>query len=674
MGVESTVTWARERYADRIARLLPIESMSQPKLKTSPTTSCGKNKQDKLFINKLLKDKGPQSYNWRIALHVLKYSTSGDIDASKDSDMLDLAPSLVPNAGSRTQDFTDSNEKQTLLRRVSSKSRNYRSFRLARKISPPTEWSESNLADYIETLAESQKTQARVLIARKPRLKDWTNIGDIVSAFDNVFYNTALQKFLSVSACNTALRFYYDYGIMTKARSLYIRMEDLKMWISTETFNILLRGSASQKDLHSFTFLLKSMIRRGFKPNEVTWTLFLQVIDSSDVRAVIVWNMAEMNLLDKVGIRRDVAAQMVDYEIVNYLENGHDLHGFLHYMNDRYEIGWLSTTAGNKLLNEVAKRKSVVESLSLLYEMREAGFVPDDISMSTLLRHCLYSRQHELAIEILDIFKHLYRLYPGPNAYETLFLQAWRSRLLNLSSVIWKSACIYGAVSYKIRHLVFQSLLSYTPALDKHDQSDDPPEHSISNIVRFQKFAGEFVAGLDGRRAAALNRALDRLDLDPRTRTLKWAQILMDANLRLARNCVLRSDLPQLLHQALKMDQAWAAEGLYEKDDWRQMLPHAIAVDVEVKRDPLRRPLPHLLTRNATSLRDPNRWKSPRLSADVQRRMSSRRIAKVRDARPPVLVKRGEFHLRGVLSNVWRRSSTQQSPRSRSCLGSILRS
>ena len=573
-----------EQNPDQRAINLPIELTAEAKHKQSQISPFSKNKLDKLFVNKIRKDKGLFSHDWRIAFNELQnHYTPEKVDGSKSADTRGDARNLIQRAGSHIRYSGGGDVIQISARKVISISRNHRTFQLAHKVPPPAKWSEASLSLYVEALAESQRAKADVTWAEKPHVKGWTNIVDVVAAFDNVFYGLTSQEFLSIKACNTALRFFYDHGMMAKARSLYIRMEDLKMPIPTETFNILLRGSASQRDLHNFTFLLKNMARRGFKPNEETWTLFLQVTDNSEVRAVIVRKMAEMNMLDKIGIRRDVAAQMVHYEISNYLADGHDHHGFLRYMNSKYGPGWLSTGAGNKLLNEVAKRKSVRESLNLLYEMKEAGFMPNDISVNTLLRHCLPLRLHELAIEILKAFEDHYRLYPRHAAHETLFLQAWRSRLLNFSTVIWRSACIYNAVSDKMRNLVYQSLLSYAPALDESIQSSKVAEPSnLSLSARFKKFAGMSAVGVDGPRGAEIYQAMNTINLGPRSRTLKWAQVLLESNLRVSRTCALKQDIPQLLRQALTMDKTWAAEGYYKQDDWREMLPHVIVVEVNI--------------------------------------------------------------------------------------------
>ena len=663
---------------ERIARFLPVRFALSPKQKRLQRHAFGKNKADKLFVNKLLKDKGLQSYDWRIALSDLqKHYTPEKINEAKDIDTSVHLPNLNQNAGSHTQGSDSSNEIQSPLRKINTRSHNHRSFRLARNISPPTEWSQSTLAVYVEALAESQRTQARVAWAEKPRLKGWVNIEDVVAAFDKVFYSAASQQSLSIEACNTALRFYYDHGMMAKARSLYIRMEDLKMQISTETFNILLRGSASQRDLHNFTFLLNNLTRRGFKPNERTWTLFLQVIDTSKVRAVIARKMAEMNMLDNTGIRRDVAALMLQYEIVNYLGDGHDQRNFLDHMNRKYGIGWLSTTAGNQLLNEVAKLRSAEESLDLLYEMKQAGFMPNDISINTLLRHCLPLRRHDLAIEILDAFKHHYRLHPGPQSYETLLLQAWRSRLFNFSTVIWRSACIYSAVTDKMESLVFESLLSYPPAQDERVQSENIADTSNpSRFAKFKNYAGRCVIGLDGPREARLNQAVNTLQLDPRTRTLKLAQVLLESSLRVSRTCLLKGDLTQLLRQALTMDKTWAAECSNEKDNWREKFPRTISVYVKFKRMHQRRfalslgkrvvrgrSRIRLLLRKRRLLRGPNDRKPPQSNTDQREAKNLRRSKNFRKAGPRVKSTHRTSPIRFTSASALSRlSSTQQFP------------
>ena len=568
LGVEPSETWKRERYTDQIAHFLPFSQELQP--------YRGKHKKDKVFVNKLLKDKGPRSYDWRIALSdLVNYYAPKPMNTSEDNDTLGLTPRSVQAAGSPTRYLCGSDGNEIPVRSVAPLSRNRRSFILARNVPLPIVWSEANLAAYVEALAESQNTQNRVPIQDKPKLRGWTNIGDIVTAFDTIFYGSASQKLLSIEACNTALRFFYGHGMIDKARSLYIRMEDLKMRIPTDTFNIMLRGSAWQSDLHNFTFLLSNMTRRGFKPDEVTWTLFLQVNESGKLREMIVRKMSEMKMLDKVSVRRNVASHIIYYEIASHLGRGYDHNSFLDHMNNKYGNGWLSTISGNKLLDEVAKRRSIAASLDLLYEMKYAGFQPDDVSMNTLLRRCLSHRELHLTFQTLNIFRHFYKFYPGPLAYETMFLQAWRSRLPNVCTVIWRAACAYGAVSFNLRRLVFKSLIAYRQAME----SPRTCRGTFGQYTNFQQLAGRCVVPPYVSEAELVNQA----NSDPRRLDMDWkvAHILVDQSHHQSGSGRLESDLAALLRRALETDRTWIANGVYNKENWRDGFLRAISVPVK---------------------------------------------------------------------------------------------
>ena len=559
VGDEPSETWKREQDSDQIANFLQFDPVLQPQR--------SKRKMHRLFVNNLLKDKGSLSYDWRIALSdLLNYYSPKPSNTSEDTDIFDLTPRSIQAAGSPTRDICGSDGEVIPARDVAPLLREPRSIVLARDIPLPTVWSQASLAAYVEALSKSQRYQNRVAFADKPQLSGWTNIGDVVAAFDTIFYNSHSQKLLSVEACNNALGFFINYGKFRRARALYVRMEDLRMRISTHTFNLMLRGSAWHRDLHNFTYLLNNMIRRGFKPDEVTWTLFLQVNDSSKLREIIARKMMEMNMLDRVSIRRNVASHMVYYEIANHLGNGHDHKSFIDHMTNKYGNGWLSNFSGNKLLDEVAKRKTVEDSMDLLYQMKAAGFSANDISINTLLQRCSRTL-HDLAFHILDIFQHIYATSPGPQAYLTLFLMAWRNRMPILCSVIWRSACIYGATSHRMRILVFRYLLSPSPRSRKFPHTSTYP-YAVPHIFE----------------EGGWNPDIDRIELNPEEKTVKWARSVMERSLCLTRTSALKSNLSALLHEALEIDNDWKAKRRYVGADWREVF--RVTISVAVRPDP----------------------------------------------------------------------------------------
>lgn len=612
-----------------MTKFQPADWGVQPTNHNSRGVVYGKNKADKRLVNKLLRDKGPLSYDWRVPLSVLeKYPRSKDIDTPT------LQPKgLFSQATSHDQDIDGNYENSGPVRQVISTSRNYRSFHVAQKISPFDVSSEATLTAYVCGLVESQRFQAKIPWTAKPRLMGWTNIADVLSALNDVFYGAVMQKFLSVKAFNVALKFFYDHGMMSEARSLYIRMEVLRM-SSGETFNILLRGAASQKDLYSFTFLLHKMIQRGFAPNQETWTSLLTAIDSDAARALIVQKMSDRNLLQDKTTRRNVANRMTHHELLDYLKNNRDPKQFLECMNHKYGIGWLSTAAGNQILDGVGKLISTTESLGLLYILKQNGFMPNDISIITLLKHCLPLRQQALAIEILKVFENQFQLHPTQMAYERLFLLAWRSRLLNSCVVIWRSACIYGAVSFKMKTLVFRSLLSYASAEDEPTRdADEEKLHNLSRTAKFHKWAGRFVIGVGPATYNEFGKTFKNSILESRARAVKWAQVLMESSRRVARTCRLRYGLPRLLNHALTMDKKWAAEGLWQMNDWEEMLQRAIQVHVKAPKtaDPRRKPDVLRRRRQMTRRDDATRLPSQnrRVVTDQRRKFTSQLRARM---------------------------------------------
>jgi len=567
-GVQSREDWEKERYADQIAALLPVSPDAPPKKQNPRFVLYGKNKADRILVSQLLKDKGRTSYDWRIPLLQLEqYYKPQYVEATAESE------GLFCKGDTARRVYIEPN----------------RALTLARDVPEPKSWSEASLLFYIEDATESQASQARISPALKPQHRDWSNVTDIADIIYHLFHRRALRTLLTVDACNTALRFFYKHGMFSRARAIYIQMETMKMPIPTETFNIILRSAAGHRDLHNFSFLLHNMIQRGFRPDEETWVNLLMAINSTAVRAVILYKMKENNMLGKPGIGPDVAALMVQHDLTFHLGNGHSFDEFLNHMDSRYGVRWLSTSAGNSLLNESGKRRSAVESLDLLDGMKQRGFIPDEVSINTLLRKCLLFRQDKDAIEILHAFYGQFDLRPRHLVHETLFVQAWKNRMLNFARVIWRLACIGGFVTFTMRKLVFRSLLANT----SEDASTPPPpnhveQRSLDRSKAFNELAGKFVVGVrepQEPELGELRRIIWDYSSDPQRRNVKRAQVHMNRDLVTAQSFRTKIGMVELLRQALELDKKWAAKGLWRIGGRQLDLRHGVQVDIEEVKD-----------------------------------------------------------------------------------------
>ena len=551
----------REPYTDQVAAHPGPNVGRFPKDGYERVLVFGKHQADKQLFNQRLKDKGRLSYDWRIPLLQLEQAA---------------ASSMV------NQYLMSDISTEYRIRRITPEPSQYRA-RLAREVPRPPVWSEAALYYYVAKIADSQKAQRHIPRFRKRTYLDGSsNKADITKIFEELFYDDAVKKFLSSAACNAALRFFYMHGMISKARALFSRMESLQLDIPSATFNVILRGAALNRDLHNYTYLLQRMLQRGFRPDDDTWVSLLIAVNPKEVRAIVAHKMHERNVMLSPGSRKAVAGLMIPNEVDLHLGSGHDPNTFVDHMDIRYGTQWLTTRAGNSLLYEMGKR-DCTNGLGLLEQIKQRSFVPDEVTMNTLLRLCLQRSLYHDAIEVLKFFDCHFEMGPRDKVYETLLKLAWNRRLLNWARVVWRSACINGYVSLHTRNLVFQSLLDHNlrelPSSDKADSRDNQGRGQI-----FRKLAGYFVVGVrrpQTAELAELGRALWVSDFDSKRSSVKRARLQVQSDLRIAKSCRLKVPFHELLRQALELDLKWRAEGFWKNEDRQRRLQDGIQVEVD---------------------------------------------------------------------------------------------
>ena len=548
-------------YTDQVAALPRPNLGRVPKDENERVPVFGKHQADKQLINQQLKDKGRLSYDWRIPLLQLEQAAASSMD---------------------NQYLKSDISTEYRIRRITHEPSQY-SARLAREVPRPAVWSEGTLYHYVAKIADSQKAQRHIPRLRKRTYLDGScNKADITKIFEELFYDDAVKKFLSSEACNAALRFFYMHGMISKARALFSRMESLQLDIPPATFNVILRGAALNRDLHNFTYLLQRMLQRGFRPDDDTWVSLLIAVNSKEVRAIVAHKMHERNVILSPGSRKAVAGLMIPNEVDLHLGSGHNPNTFVDHMDIRYGTQWLTTRAGNSLLYEMGKRERT-NGLGLLEQIKRRSFVPNEVTMNTLLRLCLQRSLYDDAIEVLKFFDCQFGMGPGHKVYETLLNLAWNRRLLNWARVVWRSACIDGHVSFRTRNRVFQSLLDHNlrelPSSDKADSRENQGRGQI-----FRKLAGYFVVGVrrpQTAELAELGRALWVSHFDSKRSSVERARLQVQSDLRTAKSFRLKVPLHELLCQALELDLKWRAEGFWKNENRQRRLQDGIQVEVD---------------------------------------------------------------------------------------------
>ena len=450
----------------------------------------------------------------------------------------------------------DSSDEPDPQSRLRPKSPNYHDLR-ARDIPQPAIWSSSIFVNHIKDLMQSSVSRVmhRYLY---PDGNDHANAVHI--ALMLLFEDPSMRVYLTPRAFNIAMMFLYKHGQIASVRRLFNLMDELRLKPTVETFNIMLRGAASQKDLHNFTMLLRVMIRRGVSPNSDTWVTFLVAVVNDQARVVIFRSMKAAGVLNNSTALRAAVGQLLHIEVADYIASGQTFAIFMEHMTDRYGKNWLSLTAGNTLCHLLGENGLVSEAFEALEVMSNNICKPDNVTLHIFIGHCMRLRRPVMALKVLLMFHNKYGVYPTQDVYDMLFMLAWRSQRMNCCKVIWQVACVEGRVSWRMQQLVLRSLLRNRPNVP------------TSNLQNWLETAGNVIVGVDlgaTIKCEKLNPGLEVLralsswvDFGKRRQTLRGiAGRIVKRDLNASRRFVLDGTFLELLSKALEMDSQWELEG-----------------------------------------------------------------------------------------------------------------
>ena len=460
------------------------------------------------------------------------------------------------------------------LIRSDSQKRPVTQFR-ADNITRPSEWSVINFRNYVEDLAKSSVSPLR---HRQLYKGEESHVSAVAEQLRQLFGNTRLYRYWSVEACNAALSFFYRHSMLTRARALYSQMEDRKYLTSVETFNIMLQGSASRKNLAHFQGLLDAMMKRKLKPNAQTWEAFFLVNTSSHIRYQIFQSMWDRGVLDDLHTMSKFFTLNIREVFCMQLDKGRTVTWFLEYMDNLNESNWLSTSTGNIIIHEVGKRGSAREAVNVLDELEPRGMKFDKVTLSTLLHRCRPDSNHDLSIHILHRFRK-HKIYPDKVAYESIFRQFWRSHLYNCAKVAWRYACVEGQASSLMRNTVAQNITRESGGL--------PTEQPPSRSDVWAQVAGKVVVGVElglqrnfpAHKPALIEGGIASFEESAEARTL--AQALLDQDVASAHHYSIDESLPDLLERALAIDRQWAQEHAWRHKSLDWFVENSICVKLK---------------------------------------------------------------------------------------------
>ena len=509
----------------------------------------------------LLKEKGSWSYDWRVAL----------------AELVKLQEVCAVNATQRNVE----------IRHVCGKPTNNYQV-LPGQVLLPAVWSRFTFANHVKDLVKCQMTR---LVDRHLYGSETQHQLAVQDALMALFRDEALRPHITSSSIKTALRFFYRHNLISSARFLCNLVEELEIPWDIDMFNLMLRGAAGRKDLHSFTYILLLMKRKGVAPDPRTWTALLQVLRSKSAQLYVLEAGLRFGIFDDPGDARDAVRHIIEVELLEHIHTKEELSVFTNRLDRLYGREWMSVSTGNKMCHILGEAGLLPQAVDALRFITQRGWRPNNVTLQTFLSHCRRLREPVPALAILRLFEFAYSILPGQAEYDALFMLAWKARYMNLCRVVWRVACLKAAVSYRMQNLVLRSLFRNTP------------EHPQSLTQHWTKIAGKVIVGIDsdslittGKPAedpdsahSILNDSLTWSTPGPeRERSKQLVSSLLDRDMQAMLHFQLRHNFLDLFAKALEMDQEWKSGDVLRKRSGEWMLQHAITVEVN-PRIPVRR-------------------------------------------------------------------------------------
>ncbi|MCJ1362813.1 hypothetical protein MMC16_001919 [Acarospora aff. strigata] len=431
------------------------------------------------------------------------------------------------------------------------------------QIARPRAWTTLSFVDYVADITRSTVSR---LMHRHLYKDDDPHVKKVAQELRILFKDPQYQDFVSVQAFNHALEFLYRYNMVSTLRTLFVRMEELNLRMLPETFNIMLRGAAARKDLHTYTFLLRLMIKRGVKPNGGSWVALLMAVPSRAVQMRIESSMRKRGLLGYPATVKEVASLMVSGELTGHLGSGQDLKSFMGRIDGIYGLDWVSLSSLNRILDVTCEGGSFSQVLDALELFRDRSIHPNSVSLNTILSHCHRQGNINEAVRQMQHIHSGYMVEADEVTYHILFLLGWKARHYNVCRMVWRHACMAAAVSYRMQQLVLRSLLRNTPTQPK--TKTDKWITSAGKVTVGITVEQSMVAKLVGWSATGAQRE----------ETLAMAKQILAQDLSAVQNYRPAHSLVHQLTEGLALDGYWTREHLWTNTSTTWKLENAISI------------------------------------------------------------------------------------------------
>lgn len=448
----------------------------------------------------------------------------------------------------------------------------------------PDEWSVRTFARHVEDLCAIRLSRG---LQRDLYPGEETLHKNVAAVLEELFTTQELTPYLSSHAFGLALQYtckFAELGSTTEL--LYSRAKQAALHRQTWIFNIMIERALRIKNMDLLTDLVQDMTAAGVVPDGMTWSKLLLVSPSAFARQRILDFIFRTYSEEFTTVLTHVAQRLVEVEMVRIVERPDGLQEFVQRMDSGFGPDWLTTRTLDKILKTCADHQlwQTADEILDLARKRKIEMLPSTVKALMYLHY--QKGDLRAVINTLDSPWVLKLGYDSTYAIHWAFLTAWSRRRYNTCRVLWQYAATRGLISFQMQNRVFSSLI-------RNQNLTALPEHQS-----WADLAGKLVIGTNldttnfDTQFPRLNKYFSTTK-NPLQWLMQWtpnngtreeqmtlAYVMMHRDLEAWKvlKPLGRHALPELLHRAIRKDQAWVTEKFDEHATLAEMLASAVQV------------------------------------------------------------------------------------------------
>lgn len=328
------------------------------------------------------------------------------------------------------------------------------STRLAREVPFPGSWTTESLQEYLTSLIKSRKP----LSLRRMNQGNRKHVEDLM--FQVLFRHNASRACLSWPALHDCLKYLVKHRRLKTAREFMWEMGSAGFNSTTETYNIMLHGCASEQNLASFGHYLSEMQDRGLIPNDRTWFALLHAAPTVQAQQTIARAMRRKGLHIQAAFSRDDTASFVPSSLGSFLDAGGDGLQYINIIDGLLGEKWLNEQAVGRMLESLCLRGRMMDCLKIITILLERrAIMSRKDGLHKMLRYCSKHGKVDFAVWLIVHADTEWGQQPTDHVtLQLLFEVAVSSRSYNLARVAWKYAAMSKELAYSMRLSVHNSL------------------------------------------------------------------------------------------------------------------------------------------------------------------------------------------------------------------------